>query len=350
MRCVVKINKTKKIIIMTIGIIFVLILWGYAAFDAAKVRYEEYETVHYSYNSKCSIDYKVYLKPNKMYQEEYLGAGRFYIFKYVNYVDLILNYQFKANKAADLNVSYSAIAYLQGLHGNDEEVLWSKEYSLIPEKTEQVKDSNVAFTLSVPVKLDGYDQEKETLYLDSEINAPVVLKVVFNVHTQASTEKGVIEDNLSPVLLIPIGETVFKMEGEPVAAGENRIVENVKTQIPVDKLKLSIIFVISMLILAFVIFIGLNKGTGSEDIFEKTISGIFREYSERLAGMGHTISHQFSEVISVNSIEDMIKIADEIGQPVFYYKIDGEMERKIEFFVFDGSRTYYMVIFGEIRS
>lgn len=339
-----------KIIIMATGIILALILWGYLAFDVARVRHEEYEIVHYSYTSKCSIDYNVYLKPNIMYREEYLEAGRFYINKYIDYVELIFNYQFKANKAADLNVSYGATAFLQGLHGEDNEVLWSQEYSLMPEMTEQVKDSGVEFTFSIPVELDSYAQMKETLYLDSGVNAPAVLKVVFNAHTRASTENGVIEDDLSPVLLIPIGETVFKMEGEPVVTGENRIVENVKTQIPVDKLKLSIILTISLAILAFVIFIGLTRGTVPEDLFEKTISGIFREYSERLAGMEHTISHQFSEVISVSSIEDMIKIADEIGQPVFYYKVDGEMERKIEFFVFDGNRTYYMVIFGEIRS
>ena len=46
----------------------------------------------------------------------------------------------------------------------------------------------------------------------------------------------------------------------------------------------------------------------------------------------------------------MVKIADEVGRPVFYYKVNTQMERKIEFYVFDNSRTYYMVIFGEIES
>ena len=85
------------------------------------------------------------------------------------------------------------------------------------------------------------------------------------------------------------------------------------------------------------------------DAFEKSTAAIFKEYSERLAGLEHTIQYQFADVINVRSIEDMVKIADEVGQPVFYYKVDSSTERKIEFFVFDNSRTYYMVIFGEIK-
>ena len=57
-----------------------------------------------------------------------------------------------------------------------------------------------------------------------------------------------------------------------------------------------------------------------------------------------------SETINVNSFEDMVKIADEVGQPVFYYKVDDGIERRIEFFVFDNTRIYYLVIFGDIKA
>ena len=57
---------------------------------------------------------------------------------------------------------------------------------------------------------------------------------------------------------------------------------------------------------------------------------------------------QSSVMISIDKIEDMVKIADEIGQTVFYYKVDDEAERKIEFYVFDEGRIYYMVLFGSL--
>ncbi len=67
-----------------------------------------------------------------------------------------------------------------------------------------------------------------------------------------------------------------------------------------------------------------------------------------MAGLNEALFYQSSVMISIDKIEDMVKIADEIGQTVFYYKVDDEAERKIEFYVFDEGRIYYMVLFGSL--
>ena len=45
------------------------------------------------------------------------------------------------------------------------------------------------------------------------------------------------------------------------------------------------------------------------------------------------MSYQISESITINSIEDMVKIADEIGQPIFYYKVTMVPRGKLSFCV-----------------
>ena len=87
----------------------------------------------------------------------------------------------------------------------------------------------------------------------------------------------------------------------------------------------------------------------SREPFDRTISAIFKEYGERMAGMEHAISYLLTDVITVNTIEDMVKIADVSGSP---YSTTRWMTgvRKIEFYVFDNNRIYYMVIFGEIKT
>ncbi len=331
------------------GIILILALSAYAASELLIIRYKETEEVHYTYKSKGNIDYKVYLKPNIMYDQKYLEKDRFYVFKYIDYVDMELKYEYTSGAAAGLKTEYSVTAYLQGLHGDENEVLWSKEYALVPDKTEQKEDAGIAIELKVPVNMDNFSHIKESLYLDSEVNAPVVLNIIFNIHTVASTKYGTVEDRISPNLVIPIGSSVFKMEGTPEAAGENKLVEKVKNQVPVDMRKVVFLFGASFVLLVAVVVVAAAKTAEPPDAFEKNIASIFKEYSERLAGMQHTIPYQFSDVINVSSIEDMVKIADEVGQPVFYYKVDSNIERKIEFFVFDNTRIYYMVLFGEIK-
>lgn len=107
------------------------------------------------------------------------------------------------------------------------------------------------------------------------------------------------------------------------------------------------LFVASVVSLFIVLF--RTKGVDMSDAFKNKKEKIFKEYGNRLAGLTDTLAYQSSVMISIDKIEDIIKIADEIGQTVFYYEVDEQDERKIEFYVFDEGRVYYLVIFGALK-
>lgn len=346
----VKLSKTKKIALISMEAILILTLSLFAVSALAVPRYRETEAVYYTYDSKGSIHYKVYLRPNPMFNERYLEGDRYYVLKYIDYIDMEFGYDYASSSPAELEVEYGVSAYLQGLHGREEEVLWSREIPLIPSKIQQEETSKFTMNQKVSVDLKDYSDIAEEIYLDSEINAPVVLKVVFHIHTSALTKHGIIEDEISPSLTIPINSSVFKIEGEPVATGKDKISERVKSQIPVNNGKVIILFSASFVLMLLLIFTTRIEEAPPLDAFERRIAAIFKEYSERLAGLENSLSYHMSESINVNSFEDMVKIADEVGQPVFYYKVDDGIERRIEFFVFDNTRIYYLVIFGDIKA
>lgn len=345
-----QLNRTKKRILTIIAIVLAFTSLFFAVFDLVFVRYVEAETVHYTYNSKGSIDYKVYLKPSIMFNEEYLGKDRYYVLKYIDYIDMEFIYDYASGSTAELHNEYSVTACLQGLYGRENEVLWTKEIPLIPSTTQTEENSKLSINKSISINLDEFAGIAQSIYLDSEVNAPVVLNIAFNINTTASTEHGTVKDDMSPSVTIPIGSSVFKIEGEPVVTGNNSIKEMVKIRVPVNMGRVIAFAAISLLFVSLAVFTRYYvKEAPPPDSFQKQIADIFKEYSERLAGLEHTMSYQISESITINSIEDMVKIADEIGQPIFYYKVDDGTERKIEFFVFDNMRTYYMVIFGDIK-
>jgi len=345
-----KLSKKMKRTVIILCTILVLVSSSYAFLELKAVKYDEKEEVHYAYQSKGSIDYNVLLKPNVMYDQEYLERDRYYVLGYIDYVNIKFRYEFEGSVTANLKTDFNVTAHLQGLHGREEEVLWSKEFVLAPRKVEQGETSKKVIEMRLPVALDEYLAIKETIFNDSEVNSPVVLNVVFDVHTLAETKNGTLEDKMSPNIIIPIGNNVFKIESTPEITGNNTITEMIKLRLPVDTRKVTITFAISFLFLVITVLSAfLIKVTVPPDDFELTTARIFKEYGERLAGMEHAIPNQYSEIISINSIEDMVKIADEVGQPVFYYKVNSRLERKIEFYVFDNSRVYYLVIFGEIK-
>ena len=344
-----KLSRKVKIFLVTLCLVLAGVLFALGIYSWRVPQYKEKEEIIYSYQSKGNIDYKVFLRPNLVYDEPYLPKDRNYILKYIDYIETKFVFEYKGSAAADLTTKYQVTAKLLGLHGKENEILWSKEYVLVSPVVEEERDAVKKLELTVPVKLDDYLAVKEKNSADSEVNSPVVLEVVFTVQTNAASAGRSLEDTIVSNLLIPIGENVFKIESSPEAGGEDALTTTMKYVIPVNTVKVSILFIFSLLFLILAIAIAmLVKVAAPPDRFTKSITQIFKEHGERLAGLEHGLPYKYSDIIDVNSIDDMVKIADELSQPVLYYKVDTPLERKIEFYVFDGNRVYYMVIFGDI--
>ena len=63
-----------------------------------------------------------------MYDSEYLEKDRIYVLKYIDRIELEFEYSLSGSSSAKFSTEYSITAYLQGLHGPDSEVLWSKDF------------------------------------------------------------------------------------------------------------------------------------------------------------------------------------------------------------------------------
>ena len=82
--------------------------------------------------------------------------------------------------------------------------------------------------------------------------------------------------------------------------------------------------------------------------YDIELSKIDKAYGERLARLFEPMTNHYSNLIRVSGVDDLIKISDEIRQPVFYFQVDKDDEKKIEYFVFDETRIYYYVMMDEV--
>ena len=343
-----KLSKQRKLIVLITGGAIVIALIAAAIIEWTVPNYLQKNEVYYTYKSKGSIGYKVYLRPNIMYNTKYLEEDRYYVFKYVDRVDMEFNYNYAGSAAADLKTEYVVTASLQGLHGADSDVLWSKEYALVPGKTEQAEKSSYNITQKASVDLHEFYNLKETLFADSEVNTPVILNVVFNIHTLAATSDGILEDSLNPSLTIPIGENVFRIDGQRYITGGKRIEKTLRELVPTDNLKIILLLVVSIVLIGMLVFVVRMEETEPMDPF----TGPFPPYSKN-TGKGWPVwsmpyHNSATDVINV-TIEDMV-VSRRSRAARIHYKVDDRSERKIEFYVFDNNRIYYMVIFGEIKN
>ena len=83
-----KLKPIDKLTMVFIGILMCCLL----GFIFARHGIHNYKQVQVSYKEKSDIHYKVYLKENNFFEEDYLEENRTYITSLIDYLDIDFNY------------------------------------------------------------------------------------------------------------------------------------------------------------------------------------------------------------------------------------------------------------------
>ena len=91
------------------------------------------------------------------------------------------------------------------------------------------------------------------------------------------------------------------------------------------------------------IFILLFTKTKEMDEHHKTLVKIFKKYGNRMVALNDKPTEPYDHTYEVFSIEDLVRISDEIGKPIVYrYSEDkNEIQR---FYVLNGTEMYYWAV------
>ncbi|MGH4119483.1 DUF5305 family protein [Clostridium sp.] len=303
----------------------------------------------YGYSYEAGLDYQVYLSPNSIYGSlDFLPSGKMYMLPYTDYINIIYTNKFIGEKSASIYYSYNIYAEIESTIGvgEDKKILWSKEETLLSKTTSKIKEKTLSINDSITININKYTSYVKSLYKDMNIDATNNLLIRMEGKLFIEYEGQTVIKDFNPKLSIPLNKNIYEINKENnVLKSEFVQKQSINKQSKTDKLVILIIGVVIFIVLLFLLLFK-TKQKKDIDAFDKNVSNIFKEYGNRLAGLDSSLPYQAAVIITVNSIKDMIKIADEIGQPVFYYRANENDERKIEFYVFNETRLYYMVMFG----
>ena len=176
-----------------------------------------------------------------------------------------------------------------------------------------------------------------------------ISKCTFPATVSAEYEGEKLEEPMGAEIIIPLNNQIFAIDGDSSKSATSAIVRETerKREFDInDMIPYAAGVLACILILLLIIF--KTKPLPKQDEYTIETARIFKKYSNRLAGLSEALTYQASIMISIDKIEDMVKIADEIGQTIFYFKVEDDTERKIEFYIFDESRIFYLAMFGEL--
>lgn len=340
------IQKITKIVIATISLI-VLIISLWIIVDCFKVPADRTNLI-LNYNSSSDIDYKVYLKENRFYDQKFLGKDKKYLSGIIDYIDVNLNYAFSATRKISSSYSYSVDAFINSdyeLNGKAAE-LWSKKYSLVPIKKE-TKDNTYNFKIQEKLKIDysKYDAMAKKFREEYGVASDTKLTIVINISSTSNVRdyKKSINDNKTIRLVIPLNKVVTDVTVSGNTPTKNNVTEVVKGERVINYPLLiiaAVMFVISTPICA-ITFYKLFKITNVSQYMVQ-LRRILKSYGDIIAEVTTKPDLRGLNIIEVKEFDDLINIEEELRVPILYYEL--ERDNEAWFIITTGNQVYRFIL------
>lgn len=303
--------------------------------------FQEKKITLYGYNNKAIIDYRVFLKPNIVYSEPSMGEGQTYITPFVDYIKTRYYYEFKGDRPASIKGNYEIIGVVESYIEDKDvrKVIWRKKMVLLPETIIESQSNNVVVDETLPIKMPDFYSFANNVEQITKIRAPVRLIVTMNVNLKAVTDKGPVEQKMSPSLTIPLNAGFFEIAKSKMEDKPGAIAKTEKVRLPFNQ-KLVIgygaISVIALFSLLFIIFFT----SVEQDEFVSSLNNIFKKHGSRLVALNDEIPG-LENSFRVKSMDDLVKIADETGKPIIY-KYSSAIKGITRFGLVDTDCTYVL--------
>lgn len=337
-----KINKVIRLALI-VFLILVLSSVSFLLYKELKIPIVKEEKVKlYSYINKSSIDYKVLLKPNNLYDIPTLDEGQYYITSYVDIIQAAFKYEFVGERPADLKGSYEIAALLEGYkdENNNRTVIWEKQFILSPKEDFASKEERMSLIKTVDIRLDEFSNFAKKIVEETKVRSSLQLSIYMKVNLAADTDKGIVEVTAAPTLVLPLEADYFMITESEVKEEPGSIEETRQVQLPPDKFKVRM-YILSLFVLVFAV-LGLLIFTEPiiRSQFTKKLNKIFKQHGSRLVALDNELpAVSLEKCFIVRSIDDLVRVADELGKPIMY-EFREEYNDMVHFYVLDSKMTY----------
>lgn len=310
-------------------VFLIVILCSILGFGLVKFGKQNYEEIQIKYKEKSDIDYKVYLKENDFFENEYLGMNETYITSLIDHLDINFNYTLELSDKSDGKYSY----YIKGIISANQanggtSNYWKKEYVLSETKDINYKGRDkIEIASNVVINYQDYNSLlnsfKQEYGLAVDGNLKVILVIVNHV-TNEKIERDLLKESdielniplTSLTIEVPIDAKGKTAEGFLV---DEKIVNNTIIY-KISKLSGYLLFGLGAISIGFLIVIGIKR----ESVYQRKLRKIFKTYDGILVEVNSLPELKNFNIISVKNFEELIDAHSEIRKPInFVKKING---------------------------
>jgi len=301
------------------------------------------------YEEEGWFDYEVYLKYNKLYgavvlrseplpvaeseesapPPQTLGPGLVYFPKIIDSIKASFSYQFDCDKPVR---EQSEEVELNVIIENPDK--WSKSLVLVP-KTEKTGD----FTISFPIDLDYLTEVSDAIARETGAGGARNFNIKADVHTMAETNLGTIDEIYSQILEGKLEGNILTF-GEELSQSQSGSFGGVTPPTASEKGGWKTPWLAGLVVVLVALgYFGWNqtqlKVAGVSEVEAEAIRAK-KKYKQVMVDVEELPEVKSNEiVIPLNSLDDLVRIADDLVKPVLHQVEEG--------------RHIYCVVDGAIR-
>lgn len=297
------------------------------------------------YNEVGNIDYKVFLKENNYYKEQYLGKDMQYVASIIKNVVPTFTYEMHSEEKMEYTYNYKVSADLIISDPNDNnKVLYKRPSLLVKDTKEKVTGGSFRVDQEVSINYDEYNNYVNAFKKEYALSVNSKLVLTFNIDVTGKSPalKEDFKKSSKLVIAIPMSEQTINIGIDTSDINNSGTLErNYMSQIkkPVA-LVLGIIVGLLSLALLYIVIYNFLTNRSKTDVYKATIKSILREYDRAIVSSktADTIDESKYNVIEVPRIEELLDAHDSTGKPILYNE---DTENDISTFIIVSDEILY---------
>ena len=297
------------------------------------------------YNEVGNIDYKVFLKENNYYKEQYLGKDMQYVASIIKDIVPTFTYEMHSEEKMEYTYNYKVSADLIISDPNDNnKVLYKRPSLLVKDTKEKVTGGSFRVDQDVSINYDEYNNYVNAFKKEYALSVNSKLVLTFNIDVTGKSPalKEDFKKSSKLVIAIPMSEQTINIGIDTSDINNSGTLErNYMSQIkkPVA-LVLGIIVGLLSLALLYIVIYNFLTNRSKTDVYKATIKSILREYDRAIVSSktADTIDESKYNVIEVPRIEELLDAHDSTGKPILYNE---DTENNISTFIIVSDEILY---------
>ena len=297
------------------------------------------------YNEVGNIDYKVFLKENNYYKEQYLGKDMQYVASIIKDIVPKFTYEMHSEEKMEYTYNYKVSADLIISDPNDNnKVLYKRPSLLVKDTKEKVTGGSFRVDQDVSINYDEYNNYVNAFKKEYALSVNSKLVLTFNIDVTGKSPalKEDFKKSSKLVIAIPMSEQTINIGIDTSDINNSGTLErNYMSQIkkPVA-LVLGIIVGLLSLALLYIVIYNFLTNRSKTDVYKATIKSILREYDRAIVSSktADTIDESKYNVIEVPRIEELLDAHDSTGKPILYNE---DTENDISTFIIVSDEILY---------